>query len=79
MIIFHILYYNDRLIHSEFNIEKTKEKDWWILIETFTKNGYVIMLIDLYVKIPYELYLFIKILAIMIILKEILLYNYYSF
>ena len=30
-------------------------------------------------KIPYELYLFLKILEIMIILKEILLYNYYSF
>ena len=27
IIIFHILYYNDRPIQSEFNIEKTKEKD----------------------------------------------------
>ena len=27
IIIFHILYYNDKIVQSEFNTEKTKEKD----------------------------------------------------
>lgn len=36
------------------------KKKLYDLIETLTKNGYIIKLIDLYLKIIYDLHMFIK-------------------
>ena len=56
---------------------KILEKRLTILIKIFAENDYVINFIDLY-EDSYKLYMFLKILEIKIILKEIFSYNYHS-
>ena len=76
-VIYANLAYSDILIQYKFNIVKILEKRLTILIKIFAENDYVINFIDLY-EDSYKLYMFLKILEIKIILKEIFSYNYHS-
>ena len=76
-VIYANLAYSDILIQYKFNIVKILEKILTILIKIFAENDYVINFIDLY-EDSYKLYMFLKILEIKIILKEIFSYNYHS-